>query len=255
LSSFALCYHAVSERWPATLSVTPTQLADQVSMLAGRGYRGVTLSEAVVHPAAPRTVAITFDDAYRSVIELAFPILSEAGFVASVFAPTSYIGQEGAMSWPGIGDWLHSEYRHELNPLSWEELARLADAGWEVGSHGRSHARLTDLDQPALDAELGESRAEIERQLSRSCRSLAYPYGERDQRVVASARRAGYTVAASLGHDWPSPQTERLDWPRTFVNHIDGPLRFRLKVSPLTRRLMASPAWGVVASIRRRVRG
>ena len=69
-----LTYHAVSEKWPAALSVIPDRLEWQLRTLLDRGYRGATFSEAVSAPPAPRTLAVTFDDAYRSVLRLAFPI-------------------------------------------------------------------------------------------------------------------------------------------------------------------------------------
>jgi peptidoglycan/xylan/chitin deacetylase (PgdA/CDA1 family) len=232
-----LCYHAVSERWPASLSVTPRHFQQHISSLAERGYAGVTLSEAIAGPAAPKAVAITFDDAYRSVIELAAPILSEAGFTASVFAPSSFISGEEPMSWPGVDHWLDTDHRDELIPMSWEELTTLADAGWEVGSHSRSHPRLTELGQAALDAELRDSREQIESNLGRPCLSLAYPYGVHDERVMESAQRAGYTAAAGTLPGRLRPPTGPLDWSRIVVNHPDSLRRFRVKTSRLTRRV------------------
>ena len=196
-----LCYHAVSERWPAALAIAPRHLEEHVSMLADRGYRGVTFHEAVAGAQTPKALAITFDDAYRSVIELALPILSGAGFPATVFAPTAFIGKDEPMAWPGVDQWLDNEHREELVPMSWEELDRLAQAGWEIGSHTRSHPRLPTLDPAALDAELQESRQEIERRLGRPCHSLSYPYGDHDGRVSKHAagrlcRRRGHAPGA-----------------------------------------------------------
>jgi peptidoglycan/xylan/chitin deacetylase (PgdA/CDA1 family) len=96
-----LCYHAVSERWPADLSLTPTAFEEQLALLARRGYRGVTFSEAVARGEA-RTVAITFDDAYRSVLELGKPLLDRHGWPGTVFVPTDWAGTERPMAWPGI---------------------------------------------------------------------------------------------------------------------------------------------------------
>ena len=42
--TLVLCYHAVSESFPAPLSVTPTALEEQLALLAGRGYRGPSCS-------------------------------------------------------------------------------------------------------------------------------------------------------------------------------------------------------------------
>ena len=53
-----------------------------------RGYRGATFEDAVSAPPARRTLAVTFDDAYLSVLELGKPILDRLGLVATVFVPT-----------------------------------------------------------------------------------------------------------------------------------------------------------------------
>jgi peptidoglycan/xylan/chitin deacetylase (PgdA/CDA1 family) len=246
-----LCYHAVSERWPAPLAVTPRQLRDHLAWLSARGYRGVTFGEAVAGQPPPRSVAITFDDAFRSVFEHALPILSEAGFVGTVFAPTAFVGRDRPMSWPGVEDWLGTSHAPELLPMSWEQLGALAEAGWEIGSHTRSHPRLPALDEHALDRELRGSRDEVEQRLGRPCTSLAYPYGARDARVVEAARRAGYEAAAGTLPGRLRPPRDPLEWSRMVINRIDGVRRFRLKVSPLARRAKASPAWELVVAARR----
>lgn len=245
-----LCYHAVSERWPASLSIAPAHLEEHLRLLASRGFRSVTFQEAVLRPPASRTVAITFDDAFRSVIELALPILSRAGFVATVFAPTAFVGTEEPMAWPGIDHWRDTEHASELAPMSWGELERLVGAGWEIGSHTRSHPRLPTLADDALKDELSRSRLDVERHLGRPCPSVAYPYGDHDARVVEAAGKAGYEAAGTL----PARLTRNpgpLDWPRIVVTHADHPRRFRLKVASLTRRARATGAWSLLHAARR----
>jgi peptidoglycan/xylan/chitin deacetylase (PgdA/CDA1 family) len=71
--------------------------------------------------------------------------------------------------------------------------------------------------------------------MGRPCRSIAYPYGDVDARVIAAARAAGYDVGASLPKRFGS--RDPLDWPRVGVYHVDDLRRFKLKVSRLTRLL------------------
>ena len=238
-----LCYHAVSEEWPAALSVTPRRLERQLAGLVARGYRGATFRDAVLNPTASRTLAVTFDDAYRSVIDLAGPILRDLQIPATVFVPTAFAGTEQPMAWPGIDQWLEGPHEDELMPMSWEELGRLADEGWEVGSHTRTHPRLPEIDRAALREELQLSRAECERRLSTPCTSLAYPFGDHDVAVVEAAREAGYSAAGTLPSRFRSPSALR--WPRVGIYHGDSELRFRCKASRAVRRLRASPAWRI----------
>jgi peptidoglycan/xylan/chitin deacetylase (PgdA/CDA1 family) len=232
-----LCYHAVSERWTA---------------LVERGYRGATFSEAVTSPPAPRTVAVTFDDGYRSVLERAQPIMSRLGLVGTVFVVTGSVGSERPLSWPGVDHWIGTEHERELVPLAREELGQLLEAGWEVGSHTRTHPHLTTLDDGELESELRGSREDCERLLGRPCDSLAYPYGDCDERVVVAAGRAGYRVAGALSSRLRAARP--LEWPRIGIYYGDDDRRFRAKASPAIRRLRATSAFGAADRLRKALR-
>ena len=240
-----LCYHAVSPAWPARLSVRPDRFRTQLRTLADRGYTGTTFTEAVAGRARGRRVAVTFDDGYRSVLDLARPILDELGWPATLFAPTDYIGSDEPMQWPGIDDWVGTPHERELLPLSWDDLRGLAGAGWEIGSHTRSHPHLTTLGDEELAAELVEAKSVCERELGQ-CTSIAYPYGDVDARVIAAARDAGYRTGAGL----PAGRLVRsaLAWPRIGIYHDDD-RRFRQKASRMARGLQSSPVGGAVRSV------
>lgn len=242
-----LCYHAVSDRWDSPLAVRPDRLAQHLDWLVRRGYRGVTFTEAVTAPPAGRTFAVTFDDGYRSVLEQALPILDRLGLPGTIFVATEFVGR--AVRWPGVDQWLGGPHEPELVTLSWPELRQLRDTGWEIGSHTRSHPRLSRLDDDAVQLELVESRTVCETQLG-ACRSIALPYGDGDDRVVALAREAGYDAVAGLPG---AGMTEPVGWPRVGIYPPDGLRRFRVKVAPPVRRWRASAAARrLEATVRRR---
>ena len=241
-----LCYHGVSETWPARISVTPSALERQLELLAARGYRGVTFSRAALDAPSGRTVAVTFDDAYSSVRELAFPVLARLGFPGTVFVPTGFPGGE-PMRWPGVDAWHGGPHEGELVRMTWDQLRDLSEARWEIGSHTHSHPRLPELDDDSLARELGESREECERRLGGACTSLAYPYGDHDPRVAAAAGRAGYLAACGVRPiDDPAAPLRRS---RVGVYRADDMRRFRLKISPRMRWLRSGPAWGLVRRV------
>lgn len=227
-----LCYHAVSAGWVDPLAVTPDQLHEQLSVLRRDGYRAIRFSD--VECAGPgRWVAVTFDDAFRSVVDLAAPVLADVGLTGTVFAPTAYVGSEAPLGWPGLADAAAGPDGDHLVPASWDELARLTAAGWEVGSHTHTHPRLVDVDDERLRDELATSRALLTERLGTPCTSLAYPYGSFDARVEAAAATAGYRVAAVLDRQVGRPRTHA--WPRVGVYRDDSMRRFRLKVSRALR--------------------
>jgi peptidoglycan/xylan/chitin deacetylase (PgdA/CDA1 family) len=237
----------VSETWPAPIAVRPERLEEQLHLLIRRGYSGATFTDVATAPPDRKLLAVTFDDAYRSVLRHAYPILSRLGLPGTVFVPTSFAGTEAPMSWPGIQEWVGGKYESELLPMSWEELRLLADAGWEIGSHTRSHPRLPQLDDADLSEELEGSKRDCEERLGRRCRSVAYPYSDVDARVATAALSAGYEAAGALlrgaailrGSGVPVP----VGWPRVGIYLDDSPSRFRLKVSPQLRRLRTSRLW------------
>jgi peptidoglycan/xylan/chitin deacetylase (PgdA/CDA1 family) len=244
-----LCYHAVSEEWPAQMAVTPARFEQQLRSLVDRGYEGATFTEAVLSPPHRRTLAVTFDDGFRSVLELAFPVLDRLGLPATLFVPTDLVGSDRPMSWAGLGGWLAGAHAAELLPLDWDELRRLASAGWEIGSHTRTHPRLTTLTDEELGEQLTVSRARLEQELGVPCRSLAYPFGEADERVVAAAREAGYEAAGGLPTSFR--HASALTWPRTGVWRGDGGLTFRVKVARPVLALQRTPAFRALDHPRR----
>ena len=251
--SIVLCYHAVSETWPAPLSVTPGGLQSQLELLVRRGYGPATFSEVASGRHDRPVVAVTFDDAFASVLTLAAPILDRVGLIGTLFVPTDFPDRPAPLSWPGIDQWVGGTFESELSALSWEQIANLQASGWEIGSHTRSHPHLTKLGDAELDAELAESKASCERRLGRECPSIAYPYGDYDERVVLATGRAGYRFACTLP-DRIHP-ARPLAWPRIGVYHRDDERRYRLKVSPAVRRLRGLSAWTRVDGLRRRPRG
>ena len=228
--ALVLCYHALSPGWPAQLSTTRELFERQLRHLARRGWSGATFHDAVTGPARRRVVAVTFDDAFRSVATLGKPVLDELGWPATVFVPSDFPGA-AALSWPGIDQWAEGPHVGELAPMDWDELAALADAGWEIGSHTCSHPRLTTIGDAELARELSESKRVCEQRLGRPCRTIAYPYGDVDARVVSAAVTAGYDAAAALPSGRAARDGPRHEYPRVGIYHKDGVARFRLKVA------------------------
>ena len=213
-----LGYHGISDVASSPLTVSPAALRRQLGTWLDRGYVVTTFNRAVLEPLGLPRLAVTFDDGERNVLEHAFAVLSEFDVPGTVFVAVGTVGAPGS--------------------LDWDELAWLADIGWEVGSHSCSHPRLTSLDDDALDHELQGSRAEIERRLDRPCRSVAYPYGAFDERVCAAAARAGYTAGCTTGG---TLRGSPLGWPRVGIYGSDGSVLFGLKTSRLGRWVRGTP--------------
>jgi len=249
-SPLVLCYHAVSESWRSPLAVRPEQLQRQVSALLKSGYRATRFTEALTTNAGTRVFAITFDDAYASVISLALPILSQLGVPATVFVPTR-ADRNGIRDWEGIREWADTPWRSELSGASWAQLRELAAAGWEIGSHTRTHPDLTRVPDAQLRDELVGCREDCEAMLETPCTSIAYPYGLVDDRVVESSRQAGYRAGAALAVEGAFGKSrEPMCWPRLSVYQGDGTARFTAKLQLFTHAPRLFERLGSLRSLR-----
>ncbi len=244
-----LCYHGISPTWPAATSVTPEDFDSQLTAFAERGYRGATLRDALTTPPDGPVVVVTFDDAHSSVLSFAAPTMARLGIPGTIFVPTDYPGTGVPMAWDGYDEWMDTEHRHELDCMSWDDLRGLAATGWEIGSHTKSHPRLSQLDDAAILAELTESRAECEAQMGSSCWSFAYPYSDFDDRAVQAAAQAGYRFAVTVPRA-PAAALP-LQWPRVGV--YNGERAKRVLTRTAARRLRPGPIARTALALRRRV--
>jgi len=238
--AFVLCYHAVSHVWDHPLAVHPHMLERQLAAATRWGWRPAGVADVVAR--RPRALHVTFDDAYRSIVD-ALPALERLGILPTVFVSTSYADQGRRLDLPPLGD-LPVAHRDELSTLRWDELRELAGRSIEVGSHSRTHANLRELSTGELWREVSASREEIESELGRRCRYFAYPYGQFDARVRDMVERAGYEAA--FGLVGVGPLGGRFGISRVEPSRRDGDLRILIK---------GSAAWPVLSRASRRIRG
>lgn len=225
MTTLVLCYHTLGD-WDHAMAVPPARLRAQLELLLDRGYRGTTFTSAVLRPRPGKWLVVTFDDGFRAVHDLALPVLTDLGLPGTAFVATSFIGSP-QLSWPGFEPGRATAC--DLEPLEPRQVRALAQAGWEVGSHTRTHPWLTRLDDDALRSELGGAREECAALTGNPCTSVAYPFGDVDDRVAEVARQVGHTAGASLGVR--AGRRRSLQVSRTAVYRGDGASRFHIKTS------------------------
>jgi peptidoglycan/xylan/chitin deacetylase (PgdA/CDA1 family) len=235
-----LCYHTISE-WQHAMSVTPTRLERQLTRLVGKGYKGTTLSEAIIRPRPGRRLVVTFDDGFAQVYHRAFPILAELRLPATVFLVTDFVDGQRPLAWPDF-DPRPTPALDELLPISWPQVRELSEGGWEIGSHTRTHPHLTRVDDETLVEEIEVSKKACEAHVNRPCRSIAYPFGAADSRVAEVARNAGYRAGVVMSPVCGDSSIQSMTRPRVSIYRNDGDGRFRLKTAPVMQSRIASAA-------------
>lgn len=184
-------YHSISDESSEAFrpfTVGPALFAAHIQHLVANGYQPVTASElaemrATGRTPPDRTVAITFDDAFRDFVTVAHPVLQEAGFRSTLYVPTGFVG--------GSSRWLVAEGEQRRRLLSWGELSQLTSAGVECGAHSHSHPQLDLLDRRTAAHEIALSRSLLEDHLQLPVSSFAYPFGY--------SRRAVRELVSALG--------------------------------------------------------
>lgn len=189
-----LMFHKVAEmpagvRYPGNY-VSPALFAGVLRALRDWGYESIRVEDWLAwrdgtQALPPKPVVITFDDGYRSNRDVAWPILDEHGFRATIFLVSGCLGRTNA--------WDSEEVQEPL--LSADDVRELRREGMSFGSHTKTHVALTALGRDAALAEMRDSRLELSEVVGAPVQVLCYPYGKQSAEVRAWAREAGYRAA------------------------------------------------------------
>lgn len=187
-----LTYHRFADECESPLCMPTRVFKEQIRHLKDNGYHAITPEDLLAfleyrQPLPKKSVLITIDDGYRSTYDIAYPILRESGFTATLFIYTELI---------------------DVAPIAlrWNQLLEMKRNGFAIGSHTIYHSDLTQpkegeskADYSArVEKELFGSKQMIDRKLSQDTWLLAYPYGNYDPNVVAVSKQAGYKLAMSV---------------------------------------------------------
>lgn len=264
-----LVYHRITEPVagcrPPTMNVTPVGFRRQMQELVQRGYRVVPLTEmlaraAAGRPPAPRTVVLTFDDAFAGVYRHAWPVMRELGLPATVFLSTAYLGQCAPFPFDPWGRAHHGSAPQDAwRPLTHAECEELLASGLiELGAHTHTHADFrgrprdfaADLQRnvEALQSEFGLERV-----------SFAFPFGRPhlgyvSEGLIDAAQEVGVTCGLSTEAVPVSPHQSPFEWGRFNAYEWDTGATLAAKVSGWygwAPRLQEWATRGVVAERRR----
>lgn len=156
-------------------------------------------------------VAVTFDDGYASVAQVAAPIMARYELTATVYLTTACIADDETKridSDPTSGHLAGERF------MLWSEARALYSAGWQIGSHGLDHVDMTAQSPTELHRQLQASRKLIEEHIAAPCIAFAYPWGRNDARTRQAATAAGYVHAAGTLHGPVLQETTRLAFRR-----------------------------------------
>lgn len=186
-----LMYHYISTPPPDAdvyrqdLSVAPKMFAAHLDYLHDQGYTTFPLKDllsylATGQPELPaKPIILTFDDGYEDNFANAFPALKARDMMGTFFIITDFATQE------------------REGYATWDQIAQMAAAGMEIGSHSRDHPNLAGKDLDYLVWQALGSQETIEAHTGAHPHILAYPGGTYDKLVIDVFRSANYWGAVT----------------------------------------------------------
>lgn len=222
-----LTYHRFGEIARDPFCISVREFEAQVRFLAER-RRAIGLEDLRRFIAGEKEIAagaalITIDDGFLCTFRDALPVLRDHGVPALAFVTASRVGSAGAAR------------EQPERYMTWDELARLAEAGIATGAHGYEHESLGQFGLDSAREQGVRARELLESRLGVPVRSFAYPYGTRADFSPVTGRAladAGYelvftsqhgSIRAGMDpHELPRVKVENGDDLGQFVRLCDG---------------------------------
>jgi peptidoglycan/xylan/chitin deacetylase (PgdA/CDA1 family) len=198
-----LTYHSLDSSG-SVISTSPEKFRRQMKNLSDASFTAVRLRDLVSRIRENRelpakSVAITFDDGFQSVYDVALPVLKDYGYPATVFLVTSFCGKNNR--WQGQPESIPS-----FGLLTWEQISKMKEQ-LEFGVHTATHPDLTKLSASQISEEIVSARQIVEDHTGEREIPFAYPYGKESDaaRVLVESN---FYAACSAEMDFATSQSD-----------------------------------------------
>ncbi len=187
-----LCYHKFSKTISDRMTVRAKDFEGQMRFLRENGYHVISLDQlfgflTFKNQIPKKSVVITIDDGWRSTYDIAYPILKQYNYPATLFVYTNLItGNSKTLSW----DLIRVMYRNGIDMECHTKTHR--SLHWKRGDE--SFRQYFD----AVQAELNESTRVLKKKLNKEIHYLAYPYGDTSHLVIALLKEKGFRAALTV---------------------------------------------------------
>ncbi len=181
-----LMYHHFGVDEHPSTNISLAQFDAHLNHLSQMGYQVWPLAKVIDHvskkkPFPTRVVAITIDDAYRSVFDEAYPRLRKRGWPFTVFVSTEGVDQR---------------FRAYM---SWQQMREMQQYGATFENHSATHDYLirrrtnetTDQWHQRMRDDITHAQRRIREELGRAPVFFAYPYGEYNEALAELVKEMG----------------------------------------------------------------
>ena len=192
-----LVYHNFSKLRSDKTSVSQNDFEAQMNYLKQNNYHVVSMDQLLdfidyKEQLPEKSIVLTFDDAWRSIFDIALPILIKYDFKATFFIYTDFIGGGKAMTW--------------------KQIETLSKIGYDIQCQTKTHRNLAVPRKnesfkdyfKSIEMEISYPKQLIKKNLNIDCKYLAYPYGETNNLVIAMLKKYGYRAGFTIDRK-PNP--------------------------------------------------
>lgn len=240
-----LTYHSIDNSG-SVISTSPEKFRSQMQYLSDSSCNVISLNEIATsirekQPFPPRSLAITFDDGFKNNYDIAYPILKEYEFKATIFPVTDYCGRNN--QWHG-----QPAEIPVLEIMNWDEVIEMANNGIDFGAHTVNHPNLTKLTYDKAEEEITRSKSILEKRIGKTPHFFAYPYGYFNKNIVNIVNRyfdGACSTELAIANNKSNPFIlERVDvfylkhdmiFKRIFTPYVSCYLKFRRLLRELRR--------------------
>lgn len=164
-----LMYHQIDLIKKDCSTITVEQFEQQLIYLIENEYEIIALKELIFFTEGgfnlpEKSVLITFDDCYSSVIRFALPVLLKYNVNAVFFIPTQFI---------------NGKEEHNNGSMSLRDLKRLINEGHEIALHSHSHQDFGIISPGEIKKDLVLNITYLKENEIPFQPAIAYPYGSR----------------------------------------------------------------------------
>lgn len=210
-----LTYHHVGPRPRGVrlkgLYLSSKLFSRQIAELKAEGFESGEFGRVLSSKAQLKRVFLTFDDGFWDVFENALKTLRENDFRAIQFLVADLLGKTS--EWQKASGEVPGKLMDEAQIKDW--LA----AGQEIGSHTKTHPRLTQIPVSQAREEIFGSKKKLEDTFGMTVGHFCYPYGDWSPAVRDLVQEAGYKSACTTKFGVNTSETDPFALKRITVRY------------------------------------